>query len=399
MILKLLLAELGYRKLNAALGLLAVTVAAALFVAGPVLIDSYGRETNAEMGRMDDQTRKLMRDMGFNLLIVHRDTNMSDFWASDFSAVDMPQEYVERLARAPQLTLVTHLVATLQEKVSWRDRKVLLVGYLPEATQSHLAEKSSMGYRIEPGTVYLGHELGAGRKPGDTIEILGKSFRISRILPEQGSKEDITLAVRLEDAQAILNKPGRVNQIMALGCRCAGERLPKVRRQLGEVLPETKITEFRSMAVARAEERDLVAESRGKFQARIETLAAVTTPLLLLACGAWIGLLALANVRERRSEIGLLRSLGKSSVQIASLFLGKAALLGLAGGALGLVLGAGLARFLGVYVLNMPAEYLEIRYGFLAWTLAGAPVLAAAASYLPTLSAVAQDPATVLRET
>ncbi len=103
-------------------------------------------KTGEELARMEDQTRRLMRDMGFNLMIVHRDTNMSDFWADDFAAADMPQEYVDRLAADRRLTLVRHLVATLQGRLTWENRKVLVVGYRPEATQMHLAEKSPMGY-------------------------------------------------------------------------------------------------------------------------------------------------------------------------------------------------------------------------------------------------------------
>src|SRR5438105_2632385 len=145
--LKLLLAEIGYRKLNFALSLVAVVAAATLLVAGPVLIDGYARETDArlsamqdetqgatrlmdeQLNEMDDKTRRLMRDMGFNLMIVHRDTNMADFWADDFASSDLPQAYIARLAESPRLEHVRHLVGTLQKKIEWRKRRVLLVGY------------------------------------------------------------------------------------------------------------------------------------------------------------------------------------------------------------------------------------------------------------------------------
>lgn len=418
--LRVMFAELRYRKLNFLLSALAVTIAVTLFVTGPVLIDGYGRETQArlaeleaktgeELARMEDQTRRLMRDMGFNLMIVHRDTNMSDFWADDFAAADMPQEYVDRLAADRRLTLVTHLVATLQGRITWEDRKVLLIGYLPETTQTHLAKKSPMGYRVEPGTVFLGHELGVGRKPGEKIIVAEREFRIERILPEQGSKEDISIVMHLDDAQAVLNRPGRVNQIMALGCNCAGSDLPNIRRQLAAILPDTRITEFRSIALARAEQRELVAEkhrqilaetahSREQVQGTLETLAAVTTPVVVLASAIWVGLLALANVRERRTEIGLLRALGKGSSTIAGLLLGKAALVGLSGAAVGVLLGIGAAWLLGVEALDVAAERFAVPWTVMAYALVGAPLLSAVASYLPTVVALVQDPAIVLRD-
>jgi len=460
--LKLLLAEIGYRKVNFLLSLAAVMIAVTLFVAGPMLVEAYQEETQnrvdqwltqvdtlekqvgamrsgmakveaetaAELARLGDQTRQLMRDMGFNLMVTHRSANMSDFWASDFAAVDMPQEYVDRLGADTRLTLVAHLVATLQERITWENRKVLLVGYLPETPQIDSGDKTPMGYRIEAGTVFLGYELGVGRKPGESIKVLDHQFRIARILREQGSKEDITIAMHLADAQKLLNKPNRINQIMALGCRCSSSSLPKIRKQLAEILPETQVTEFRSIAVARAEQRALVeakrkeilgdmqanlaerekilAErkqiladmeaSRDRVQRIIETLAEVLTPLVVLASAVWVGLLALANVRQRRSEIGLLRALGKGSGMIGSLLMGKAVLLGLLGGAAGFLAGTLLAQWLGQRAFDVSADLFAVRIDVLLCALLGAPLVSAVASYLPMLLALAQDPAVALRE-
>jgi hypothetical protein len=469
---RLLLAEIGFRKINFALSLLAMTVAAMLFVVGPVLIDGYRSETGRqlaameartrelvggmdrelvqlasqtqhrvkaverELAQMEDETRKLMLRMGFNLLIVHQDVNMSDFWADDFAQQDMPQEYVERLAASPKLEHVRHLVATLQQKIKWRNRTVLLVGYLRETPQKHFADKKPMGYDIQPGTAFVGYELWAAHdlKEGDSIEVLGQPFTIAKALKEQGSKEDITLALNLADAQQLLQKPGRVNQILALGCQCEGDRLGTIRAELAATLPETKITEFQSIAQARAEQRDLVAAKRDALlkeqaqhkalveskraallsdlahqrdlvashrlhvQTTLENLAAIVTPLVIAAAGVWVGLLALANVRERRPEIGLLRALGKSSWQIGGLFLGRAVLVGLLGGGLGFFLGAILARQAGSLIFDLAPDPFRAASQTLCWTLLGAPLVAALACYLPMLRAVLQDPAEVLRE-
>ncbi len=130
----------------------------------------------------------------------------------------------------------------------------------------------------------------------------------------------------------------------------------------------------------------------------MESLASVITPIVVLASAIWVGLLALANVRERRTEIGLLRALGKGPVTVASLFLGKAVLLGLFGAGIGFLLGSLAAHWLGVRLLDVPADYFSVRYSLLAVAVLGAPLVSAMASYLPTLSALAQDPAVVLRD-
>jgi putative ABC transport system permease protein len=464
--LKLLLAEIRYRKVNFVLSLFAVTIAVALFVTSPVLVDGYGDETKAELHRLgarvaesqarvteseqkaakelaelEDETRQVMRDLGFNLSIVHRDTDIIDFLSTGISSVYMPEEYVETLAKNPSLTMVTHFVGTLRAEVEWEGRQVRLDGYLPEIPLSHKPatefakkwghQRTPMGYDIEPGSVFLGHALGQGHEEGQTTEVLGKQFTIAKVLPEKGSKQDATLAMHLSDAQALLEKPDQINQILALECRCAAADLPKIRAQLADALPQTHVVRDVSRAVARARQRAAVkkkvqtivarqkrdlaqrqkdleetAARRTKIQENMETLATAMTSLVVLAAAVWVGLLALANVRERVTEIGVFRALGKSSARIASLFLGKAVLLGLAGAMLGFLLGTvvgfllgtGATQWLGFEPLYAAADHFQFPYELFLVSLIGAPLLSAGASYLPTLSAITQDPAVVLRD-
>jgi putative ABC transport system permease protein len=330
---------------------------------------------------------------------------MADFWADDFASHDLPQTYITQLLESDKLKHVRHLVATLQKKIDWRQRRVLLVGYLDEKPQKHFAEKKDkdpMGPNIKAGQAYLGYELWRGfdLKEGDKIDVAGQTFTVARTQKERGGKQDIEISLNLADAQRVLEMPGRVNQIMAIGCQCEGERLPTIRKELAEVLPDAKITEFESIAQARAEEREQVAEARKSVQGTLEKLATIVTPLVVLVCTVWVGLLAWSNVRERRVEIGLLRALGKSSRYIAGLFLGRAVVLGLLGGALGYLLGGLAARQISGLVRELGATATDFTAPpeLLFWTLAGAPLVCAIATYLPTLWAVTQDPANVLRE-
>ena len=458
---RMLLAEIGYRKLNFVLSLSAVTVAVILIVAGPMLVEGYQRATKtelhqlqagvkdssdrlqraeeqreAELAELQDQTRRVMRDMGFNLTILHRNSDTIQFLATGLPSEDMPQKSVDRLAADPSLTMVTHLVATLTGEIEFGDDQVRLVGYLPETPQAHKPltkfaqkmqkQKKPMGYDIAPGTAQLGHALGQGRKLGETIEVLGREFRIAKILDEQGSRQDIIIAVHLNDAQQMLEKPDTINEIKALECRCVEADLPKIRRQIGQILPDVHVIRDTSKANARAKQRAMVQQKhdriiashkkalaertraldetkgrREKIELLMKTLSWVVTPLVLLACAVWVGLLALTNVRERRTEIGILRALGKGSTTIAALFLGKAAMLGILGAALGLLLvllGTWVAHQLGVGGPGIAADYFTLRRGDLLLALLGAPLLSAVATYLPTLSALTQDPAVVLRD-
>ena len=79
----------------------------------------------------------------------------------------------------------------------------------------------------------------------------------------------------------------------------------------------------------------------------IRNIFAVMLPFVIMACGVWIGVLAIMNVRDRRPEIGLLRALGYDTAQVMLLFLGKALLVGLFGAAAGFLLGTELGLHFG----------------------------------------------------
>jgi len=446
---RLILSEIRFRSVNFLLCLAAVVIAATLFITGPTLLGGYAadtqrelaalqaeadqlqsdmeqkkKETEAILADMDKQTKRIMRDLGVNLRIVHRDTNLSNLY-TDFVAVEFPEEYIQKLAAAEQIETIVHLIATLQQKIKWRERTALVVGTLPVTSKAQSSEgKQHMGVVVEPGTVYVGHELGVGLKQGETIEIEGQAFQIAQIMPEFGGLNDVQLVLDLHDAQKLLNKPGKINQIMALGCKCKGDRISVIRQQLEQVLPDTRITEDKPRAEAREKQRDLVEAtrkqeeervaaslaqvvahrqrqqaSRARQQQMLARLINITTPLVILTSALFVGLMTGSNVRERRPEIGVLRALGKSAGNIAGLFLGKAVLLGLLGGLLGCGLGYVLAPLVGRTMLDLAADLFRVRPVWLVATLLGAPLITVLASYIPARTAVAQDPAIVLMDT
>ncbi len=375
--LRLLFKEMAHRKLNFLLGLVSVVAAVALFVAVLTMSNASERETV-----------QLMRDLGFNVLIVPKNTNMTDFWSEDFATEEMSEDYVHKLANSGIIT-IRHLVATLQKKITLSNQKVLLTGVLPETPVRGKEKKPDMGYSIPRGKVYVGFELARVLKlnEGDTITLLGKDFVVERCLQETGSKDDIRIYGDLHDVQEVLGKPGKINAIEALRCLCQGAQLGNVRETIAEVLPETNVTERGSIAVARAETRKMV-----------EKYAAFIIPTVFLVSAVWVGLLSLSNVRERRQEIGILRALGFGSGRIASLFLGKAVLLGLIGAAIGFAVGTGLALQFGPEIFRVTAGKIEPVFRLLGWSAVGAPAICALASYLPAIVAVTQDPAVTLME-
>lgn len=376
-VLRLVLREMQHRKLNFLSATLAVVVAVALAVAAVTMSNASRRETV-----------RLMRNMGFNLLIIPEEAQFSDFWSEDFAQADMPEQYAHRLSEARTLD-IQHVVARLQKRIEWRGRKVLLTGLLPEIQMKYMPDKSAMSPDIERGTAYIGYELwhAEGIAEGDQIEVLGHSFKVVKLLEESGSKDDIRIWGHLHDVQAALGMPGRINEIECLHCLCGDNALATIRENLRRELPGTQVTEFQTLAVMRAETRRMM-----------DQYAAFIIPAIVLVCGLWVGLQMLGNVRERRAEIGIYRAQGVSSLPIAGLFLTKAALVGIVGAVVGFGIGTWLAMHFGPRIFTHTANKIAAEPELLVWALVLAPAVAIIAAYLPALQAVAQDPAEVLRE-
>ena len=195
----------------------------------------------------------------------------------------------------------------------------------------------------------------------------------------------------------------------ALECQCACADLPKVRKEIQAILPDTQVIELAGKALARAEARNEAAEnaklllvreteSREQMRAQREGLFSLIIPLVMGACAVVIGILAFLNVRERRIEIGILRSLGLHTKHILVVFLGKAFILGAAGAILGIIIPLALYRSLTPAPSPGQAILALVSVKTLAAVLLLTPVVTLLASWLPAMVAAQQDPAAILSE-
>lgn len=410
--------EIVRRKANFASGLVAVTLAVAVLAGSMTILRLHDlnterilarkeRETTKRMASLEDDYRKIMKNLGFNLLILPSSQKLSEFYADDAVSAYMPDTYATRLAEA-RIVTIRHLLPSLQEKVRWPEgkRTIILIGTRGEVPSMFRDAREPILVAVPKGSAVVGHELARSLslKPGDRIDLFGRTFTVSQCNEERGSSDDISIWIDLTQAQEILNKPGKINAILALKCICEGNELALVRRDVGAVLPGVQVIEQGSKVLTRAEAREraaleaadaLAAEVRNRRQLRDEQekFSSILVPLVLLVSALWIGLSFYTNVRERRSEVGILRALGARSRTILSLFLTKSILMGVIGGLAGYALGTliGLSRQGDV---RLPS--LELRVFLLACCTA--VVLSLVASWVPAYYAAQQDPAAVLRE-
>lgn len=384
----LFLKEIRFRKLNFALGTVGMVVAVAIVVL-------FFMMTAASQ----NETRRLTRDMGFNLRIIPDSTDMNNFWISGYSDQSMPEEYVDKLVNEKAF-YYAHLTATLHKHIEWNDKEVILTGISPNERDAKTGakpkiifkKKSKMIFAIEPGTVYVGFELARDKNinVGDKLDVLGKTFEVKQTLAETGTESDIRMYFDLKDLQSLLNMRGQINEIMALNCLCTAEGddpLEELRIQLNKTLPNTKVIMNRTIAVARERQRKMM-----------DNYFAVLLPLFLIACVIWIGTFSMINVLGRRTEIGIMRSLGMGSWSIAKLFFARSVLTGVIGAVLGFLLATWLGFEYGEQVFKVTAQSIKPVYSLFYWSMLIAPLFAAMAALIPIVFAIKQEPAEVLKD-
>ena len=424
---KLIIKEIFFRKVNfilscfaASAAIIAVICAFSLLKIHDLktqeLLDEKVEETEIRVKELEDDIRKITKKMGFNVLILPKDQNLDDFYSNNYASKFMPEEYVDKLANSRVIT-VRHLLPTLEQKVEWPERKrtIILVGIRGEVPIIHKNPKKPIVSAVKPGTVVLGYNLQQKLKlsKNDKISFMGKDFVVAEIHPERGNKDDITMWLDLAQAQQLLDKKGKINGIMALECKCAWANLDKVRKEIGKILPQTKVIGFAGKAEARKSTRDridkealtaitTIKDTRSDVRNLMEKSSAIVVPMVIFIAALWISILAFTNTRERKYEIGLLRALGVKTHTIFLIFIGRAKILAMVALIAGLLLGLAIPYWIATQMIGLTAstDILKaiINFKIIIGTVIFAPLLIIVASWLPAVAASRQDPADILRE-
>ena len=352
---ELILRELLHRKVNFLLALLAVLIAVVAWAAAlgslqrfdattQQELDTLQEKTDAEMDQLEDEIRKTMKGLGFNVYMFPAGEELWQIKQRGYSEKSMPQDYVQRLADS-EIVTVNHLLPQVSRRIEWTEQKrsILLVGVSGQVPIAHRNMGKPMMDPLEPGTAFLGHDLhrSLDLKVEDTITLNGKTYRIAKTFPPRNFLDDGTIWIHLEEAQELFGMKDQINAILALGCNCTSiDRLGDIRRELGNILPDVQFVEIGSSAMVRAEARNetaaqaekakqVVLDRRTATREERARFAKLLAPLLAIAAFIGVAVLSFSNVRERLPEIGTLRALGVANSSILALLLGRALLVGL----------------------------------------------------------------------
>jgi len=401
---KLVLIELWKRKSQLITGLLAITLGIAVIVA----IQSVAVVSEQNVARNLD-------NLGANILVLPQAASIDDYYTSDIDAPTLPMDYVERILEST-IAGVDNMSPKLTRRVMVKGKSVVLTGILPKseiaskplwqssgllgkqlttacapnqsANQSHGMEDEKLK-RKAIDTLYS-EDCMAGSQvakklsltASKKINILGKDFKVVKILPETGTVDDDRIFANLTDVQQLLKIENQVSAIEIMGCcNAISEGLLG---QLRNILPDTRVTSINQIVSTQIETNQLMRK-----------LTLVMLIIIFFVGGISIGNYIWANVNERKREIGILRMMGAERMTIYKMFLLKALLLGIAGGILGFLLGTLAGVILGPYLAGIVVKPLYI---YLLWSVILSITIALAGSLIPTYLAAKFDPHSNLQE-
>lgn len=420
----LLVDEIRYRPFGAIAAALALAAACACLLCVVAVIAAHDRgaadtaqalrqRAQARMDDLKNQARIFAKQLGFNVMILPAGQDPGRFWSERRSTAFFDRETIASLG-GQRFETINHLQPVVQGPVPWPGSAIeaSLVGIQGEIYIKNPGKQAPIREAVAPGTIHLGANLAAaaGVGPGEKVTVAGRTLTVAQVTPTQGSIEDVTAVVDLAEAQAILGLEGRVSGVLGLSCLCAGGQIEPIQAEVGPLVPGASFIQFSRLEAARGQARkevqraaraelDDLAETHEAMRAVLVAAGSALAGLVALAGAVLVGLLAWLNVRERRAELAILRTIGLRTGHLLALVLGKAVLTGVVGAVAGCTLAVLVAPLIPGVVVETPAamaieELLEPRTVLVA--ALAAITLGLVAALPPALAAAAQDPATIL---
>jgi putative ABC transport system permease protein len=262
--------------------------------------------------------------------------------------------------------------------------RVMSGSFLPDE------EAGSARAQVVLGPKLKNELFGAENALGQRVRIGGLQFRVIGVLASKGQflgiDLDDTAFVPAARALELFNREG----------------LNEIDVAVAEGVPAASVVEaIKQVMKDRHGREDVTIISQEEMLSTLSSILDVLTMAVgalggisLLVGGVGIVTIMTIAVTERTNEIGLMVALGARRRTILGLFLGEAVALAAIGGAVGLILGVGLAQLIGLFLPALPV-HTPFSFVVLAEVLAAA--IGLAAGVLPARRAALLDPVEALR--
>lgn len=272
----------------------------------------------------------------------------------------------------------------LEELMGWETVK----GELPRAGRREVLVGNLVPQDVFPGL-----------EPGDEIILSGRRYTVSGVLRSLGNKQDdMAIVMDLSDYRNVTGER-------------EGSQMAMVRAQDGFEIENVVENIERELEESSKRRRS---EAEGGFSVLTSDAATgiVNNIMLILQIAVFafasiavlVGAVGIMNsmftsVWERTKEIGILKAVGAKRKNIVSIFLIEAGIIGLVGGIIGIILGAGAAK-IGEFFLRdaHPVIFIEahVSPSLVLFVLFFSSIVGCVSGFLPARKAAKMEPVDAL---
>jgi putative ABC transport system permease protein len=265
--------------------------------------------------------------------------------------------------------------------------KVLLAGVDFKASAILKPWWQMKGKLPDDNSVILGAEAARilNLNVGDRFHTKDRHFNVSGILKPTGSQDDQLVFARLDTAQSLFNKNGRVSmaEVAALCQDCPIEAMVK---QISDALPGAKVMAIQQVVKGRM-------ETLGHFKKFSYGISGV-----ILLIGSLVVLVTMmGSVRERTDEIGIFRAIGFRKRHVMKIVFLEAAIVSGLAGIFGYLLGWGVTKVTVRFFIEGHSGFVPLNLEFATGALILALIIGLVSSAYPAILASRLDPNEALR--
>ena len=397
--IKLVIINLAHRKLRSLLTIIGIFIG----IAAVVSLLSLGQGVNFAI-------REQFEKMGADKIVVLPASGQMGLLSASFASKPLTEKDVDKISKIRGVDIAAGIIFKSARVIFGKETKYVFVTGIPLDETKEII-KTMQQFEIEKGKdlneenkyeAVVGHDFAYDLferevKPGDEIEIEGKKFKVVGILEKIGNRmDDTSVVISIKIAKDIFDVEDEISIIFVKVKK--GVDVNSVAEEIKEKLRKLKNEEegeesFQVQTSAQLMER--VQTILSLFQIMLVGIAAIS----LLVGGIGIMNTQYTSVLERTREIGIMKAIGASNLDVMLIFLIEAGIIGLVGGIIGCILGIGMAKLIEIYAANTGFSTLKayVDSTLILGSLAFSFFIGAISGFAPARRAAKLQPAEALR--